>query len=83
MSRIKYMRHNREQLKIEGEGALKKIAQSGGRRENCWGIWCEILFPILGEARAGCAPLWIRPCDTSIPASVYTSISEVTPPLHV
>ena len=66
-----------------GGGALKKIAPSGGRRENCWGISCEILFPILGEARAGCAPLWIRPCDTSIPASVYTSISEVTPPLHV
>ena len=22
-------------------GALKKIAPSGGRRENCWGISCE------------------------------------------
>jgi hypothetical protein len=22
-------------------GALKKIAPSGGRRENCWGIPCE------------------------------------------
>jgi hypothetical protein len=22
-------------------GALKKIAPSGGRRENIWGIWCE------------------------------------------
>ena len=78
-------------------GALKKIAPSGGRRENFWGISCEksrfytkksyffqlrreartflgyivwkitilrqtiILFPILGGARAGCAPLWIRP----------------------
>ena len=24
-----------------GGGAIKKIAQSGGRRENCWGISCE------------------------------------------
>ena len=24
-----------------GGGALKKIAPSGGRRENCWGISCE------------------------------------------
>ena len=47
-------------------GALKKIAPSGGRRENCWGISCEksrfyakkiIFFPILGGARAGCPPL--------------------------
>ena len=22
-------------------GALKKIVPSGGRRKNCWGIWCE------------------------------------------
>ena len=26
-----------------GGGALKKIAPSGGRRENFWGIWCETL----------------------------------------
>ena len=24
-----------------GGGALKQIAPSGGRRENCWGISCE------------------------------------------
>jgi hypothetical protein len=39
-------------------GALKKIAPSGGRRENCWGISCEkttisrqkiIFFPIPEE----------------------------------
>jgi hypothetical protein len=44
-----------------GGGALKKIAPSGGRRENFWGISCEksrlyakkkSCFPILG--RAGC-----------------------------
>jgi hypothetical protein len=46
-------------FQIRGGGALKKIAPSGGRRENCWGISCEILrqqiifFPI--------SP-WIRPC---------------------
>ena len=54
-----------------GGGALKKIASSGGRRENFGGISCEksrfyekkiIFFPILGEARAGCASPWIRPC---------------------
>ena len=47
-------------------GALKKIAPSGGRRENFWGISCEksqfyakkiIFYPILGGgALAGCAP---------------------------
>ena len=48
------------------------VSNCGGRRENCWDISCEkitilrqkiIFFPILGGggARAGCAPLWIRP----------------------
>ena len=27
-------------FKVRG-GALEKIAPSGGRRENFWGIWCE------------------------------------------
>jgi hypothetical protein len=53
-------------------GALKKNAPSGGRRDKFWGISCEksrfyakksFFFPILEGARAGCAPLWIRPCD--------------------
>ena len=48
-----------------GEGALKKIAPSGGRRENIWGILCEksrfyaknhIFFQFKGGGRAGCAP---------------------------
>ena len=47
-------------------GALQKIAPSEERRENCWGISCEksrfyakksYFFPILGWARAECAPL--------------------------
>ena len=29
------------QVRGAGGGALKKIAPSGGRRENCWGISCE------------------------------------------
>ena len=46
-------------FQVRGGGALKKIAPSGGRRENCWGISCEksrfyakkiIFFPILGGA---------------------------------
>ena len=46
-------------------GALKKIAPSRGRREHFWGFSCEksrfyakksYFFPILGGARAGCAP---------------------------
>ena len=46
-------------------GALKKVAPSRGRREHCWGISCEksrfyakkiIFSPILGGARAACAP---------------------------
>jgi hypothetical protein len=49
-------------------GALKKIAQSGGRHEHFWGISCEksrfypkkiIFFPILGGGRP--PPPWIRP----------------------
>jgi hypothetical protein len=51
--------------------ALKKIAPSGGMRENVWGISCEkitilrqkiIFFPILG-GRSGAPPPWIRPWD--------------------
>ena len=49
--------------------ALKKIASSGGRREKFWGISCEksrfyanfFIFSNFRGARAGCAPLWIRP----------------------
>ena len=47
-----------QDFKLGGGGAhLKKIAPSGGRRENCWGISCEksrfyakksYFFPILG-----------------------------------
>ena len=46
-------------------GALKKVAPSGGRSENCWGISCEksrfyakkyFFFPILGGGRAPGAP---------------------------
>ena len=42
-------------FQVGGEGALKKMAPSGGRREKCWGISCEktrfyakkiIFFPI-------------------------------------
>jgi hypothetical protein len=28
-------------FQVRGEDALKKIAPSGGRRGNCWGISCE------------------------------------------
>ena len=28
-------------FQVRGRGALKKIAPSGGRRENYWGISCE------------------------------------------
>jgi hypothetical protein len=30
-----------QDFKFGGGGALKIIAPSGGRRENCWGISCE------------------------------------------
>ena len=53
-------------------GALKKIAPSGGRCENVWGISCEksrfyaqkkiTFFPILGGRAPGVPPPpWIRP----------------------
>ena len=52
-------------FKVKG-GALQKIAPSGGRHENVWGISCEIseFFPILrGGGRApSVPPPWIRPC---------------------
>ena len=44
-------------FEVRGGGAFKKIAPSGGRRENCWGISREksrsyakksYFFPILG-----------------------------------
>ena len=53
-----------QDFKLGGD-ALKKIAPSGGRHEHFWGISCEksrfyakksYFFPILGGARAGCAP---------------------------
>ena len=53
-------------LQVRAESIQNKIiAQSGARREHFWGISCEksrilckkiIFFPILGRARAGCAP---------------------------
>jgi hypothetical protein len=54
-------------FKVRG-AALKKIAPSGGRRENCWGILCKksrfyakksYFFPILGGGggRRGAPPL--------------------------
>jgi hypothetical protein len=51
-------------------GALSKIAPSEGGAK-IFGVFRVkkhdftpkiIFFPILGGARAGCAPLWIRPC---------------------
>jgi hypothetical protein len=55
----KYIKQGRIQdFKLGGGGALKKIAPSGGRRENFWGISCEksrfyakksYFFPILGD----------------------------------
>ena len=60
-------------FQVRGRGALKKIAPSGGGRENCWGISCEksrfyakksYFFPILGGGGGGGgAPVapWIRP----------------------
>ena len=54
-------------------GALNKIAPSGGRRKNLWGISCEksrfyakksYFFPILGGAPP--PPPWIRPCITPL-----------------
>ena len=45
----KRMRQGRIQdFKLGGGGALKKIAPSGGRRENCWGISGERIRPCEG-----------------------------------
>jgi hypothetical protein len=45
-------------FQVRGGGALKKIAPSGGSRENFGGFSCE-------KSRF-CAPLWIRPCPLCI-----------------
>ena len=60
-----------QDFKLGGGMGNKKIAPSGGGRENCWGISCEksrlyakksYFFQFQG-GRAGCAPpSWIRPC---------------------
>ena len=59
---------------VRGEGALKKIAPSGGRREKFWGISCEksrfyakksYFFPILGGARR------VRPLPLDPPLQGY------------
>jgi hypothetical protein len=64
-----------QDFKLGRGGALKKIAQSGGRCEKFWGISCEkswfyakkiIFFPILGGARAGCAPPGSAPGTVSL-----------------
>jgi len=63
-----------------GGGALKKIAPSGGRRENFLGISCEksrfyakkiIFFPILGGARR------VRPPPGSAPGHVLGLWADV------
>ena len=64
-------------------GSLKKIAPSGGRRENIWVFRVKnhdftpkkiIFFPILGGARAGCAPPESAPALDSQPQVVkFTS----------
>ena len=41
-------------------GALKKIAPSGGGRENIWGISCE---KSRFYAKKSYFPPWIRPCN--------------------
>jgi hypothetical protein len=57
-------------FQIRGGEALKIIAPSGGRCENCWGISCEksrfyakkiIFFPILGGGAPGATPLPLDP----------------------
>ena len=60
-----------QDFKLGGRGAVKKIAPSGGRRENFWGISCEksrfyakkkhIFSNFRGGARR-VRPPWIRPC---------------------
>ena len=68
------------QVRGGGGGALKKIAPSGGRRENFCGISCEksrfyakkIIFPILGEAHTGCA----SPLDLPLGSIIVCSILE-------
>ena len=63
-------------FQVRGGGAPKKIAPSGGRRENYLGISCEksrfyakkiIFFPILGGEPGAPPPSpWIRPWIQSI-----------------
>jgi hypothetical protein len=49
-------------FQIRGGGALKKIAPSGGRRENCWGISCEILRQQIIFFPPGSAPVRCSCC---------------------
>ena len=62
-------------FQVRGGGALKKIAPSGGRRGNFWGISCEksrfyanIFFPILGGGARRVRP---PPLDPPLDTIVY------------
>ncbi len=62
-------------------GALKKIAPSGGRRENCWGISCEKsrfykIFPILGGGAPGARAPPPLPMDPPL-VIIYSSDTNV------
>ena len=58
-------------FQVRGGGALKKIAPSGGRRENCWVFRVKnhdfttknLIFSNFRGARAGCAPPLDPPLD--------------------
>ena len=74
-------------FQVRGGGALKKIAPSEGRRENCWGISCEksrfyakkiIFFPILGGRAPGAPSLDPHLLDhfTKLPKHTYTRPEE-------
>ena len=61
-----------QDFKLGGGGALKKIAPSGGRRENFWGILCEKsrFYAKKSYFRGRGAPPWIRPCGRRVTSQI-------------
>jgi hypothetical protein len=75
-----------QDFKLGGGAHLKKLRRAEGGAKMFWGISCEksrsyakkiIFFPILGGARAGCPPRWIRPCSCCSPCRCPSSHPSV------
>ena len=80
-----------QDFKLEGGGALKKIAPSGGRRENFWGITCEksrfyakkiIFFPIAEGSANIFGVFRVKNHDFTPKNHIFSNFRGFAPDLH-